>query len=324
MEWDPGFEKTKSFLREVILPLLPYADYGDVEIRSSENRPADSFKGLLRAEKLFQESPYAYGGENRFIHFTSKEGLLGIINSGYIRTSAIQNLGQEHAEFDGLKCFTADHNLRRQLQSKTETIKEVFTLSMCESTPEMQNSGDMWMRYGGNHSGVFLEFSMARENAFRHAVGKVIYDDEHQLLHQLNERIIAFKQAHKFDTNNYPGLFAELLAYHKPSCFSIENEVRWYYRQNPHLKHTIVVGEHPTSENQMRPHSRIFLRNTNDEIPGITPTSIPEDTIPSIYLHRVVLGNNNTADDEARLRVSLRNLTKDKGYRFEVVRRGSD
>ena len=303
---------------------MPCADYSDHGFWTTENRPADFFDGKLKWANIFKESPYAYPGEFRFIHFTSKEGLLGIIDSGYIRTTAIGNLAQEHAEFDGLKCFTADNNLRRQLQSKTETLKEVFTLSMCESTPEMQNSDWMWTKYGQQHEGAFLEFSMAQEETFRHVVGKVIYDDNHHHLQQLNDRIIDFQRAYKFDTNNYPGLFAELLAYHKPSCFSIENEVRWYYRPNPHLKHTIVVGEHPTSENQMRPHSRIFLRNTNDEIPGITPTSIPEETIPSIYLHRVVLGSKNTADDEARLRVSLRNLTKEKGYRFEVVRWGSD
>jgi hypothetical protein len=322
MEGDREFKLAKAYLEGVIKPLLPCADYFDHGFSTTVNRPADSFDGKLKWANIFKGSRYAYPGDNRFIHFTSKEGLLGIIKKGYIRTTAIGNLAQRHAEFDGLKCFTADNNLRRQLQSKPETLKEVFTLSMCESTVDMQNSERMWAEYGQQHQGAFLEFSMARENTFRHTVGKVIYDDSHQLLQQLNERIIAFKQAHKFDTNNYPGLFAELLAYHKPSCFSIENEVRWYYRQNPHLKHTIVVGEHPTSENQIRPHSRIFLRNTNDEIPGITPTSIPEETIPSIYLHRVVLGSKNTAKDEARLRVSIRNLAKDKGYRFEVVRRG--
>jgi hypothetical protein len=30
MEWDPGFEKSKVFLREVLRPLLPCAGYFDV------------------------------------------------------------------------------------------------------------------------------------------------------------------------------------------------------------------------------------------------------------------------------------------------------
>ena len=324
MEGDREFRLAKAYLDEVIKPLLPCADYLDHGFCTTVNRPADFFDGKLKWANIFKESPYAYPGEYRFIHFTSKEGLLGIIESGYIRTTAIGNLAPGHSEFDGLKCFTAYNNSHNQVRSKTETLQDVFTLSMCESTIEMQNSEWMWTKYGQQHEGAFLEFSMAQEETFRHVVGKVIYDDNHHHLQQLNDRIIDFERAHKFDTNNYPSLFAELLAFHKPSSFSIENEVRWYYRQNSRLKHKLIVGEHTTLENQKRTHSRIFLRNVNNEIPGITPTSISEETIPSIYLHRVVLGCKNTTEQEAEIREALQNKMNESGYRFEVVRRRSD
>src|SRR5260221_6194725 len=84
--------KIQNFYLEIINKVLPYARAASSSVWGSPDVEPRSFEGKISTDMLFKDSPYEYTGDGNFIHFSSLQGLINILNSGYLRMSEFGNL----------------------------------------------------------------------------------------------------------------------------------------------------------------------------------------------------------------------------------------
>jgi hypothetical protein len=103
--------------------------------------------------KYFKDTPYYYKGELKFVHWTSIEKLMSIINNGEIRLYNLPN-SEDKEEFN----YAA--RILELNDTELDLIKSnYFTFSFCKR--EDVHNGYLWNRYGNRHKGVAMLFSIS-------------------------------------------------------------------------------------------------------------------------------------------------------------------
>lgn len=172
---------------------------------------------LATKNGVYKGSSYYFDGEKKFIHWTTVQNLMSIINNREIRLYNL-NSSNDPKEFG----FAAS-----QLEIPDDRIdhskKYLFTFSFCKS--EEVTNIELWDKYGLNYKGVALEFEIINDpvNWNKFMLSSVYYELPDELVH-LKEKLHALK-------TKYPGVDIELdlgklIAFHKHQDFTQEMEVR--------------------------------------------------------------------------------------------------
>ncbi len=166
---------------------------------------------------MLKGSPYFYSGDLKFIHWTSVNNLLSIINSREIRMYNLYNSDDEDEFAFAAEILGLENKVINFLK------KYYFTFSFCNSTE--LNNRHLWENYGKNHKGVALEFSIENEPQYweRFMLADVEYGSSEHFKNFTNG-IELLKKKYNVD---FTGVnIAKLIGFHKKQNFLNEKEVR--------------------------------------------------------------------------------------------------
>ena len=110
---------------------------------------------LNELNSAYKDSEYYFGKERKFVHWTSVQNLMSIVNNREIR---FYNL---HNSDDGKEFGYAASTLEIPDERINHSKGYLYTFSFCESS-EIDN-GYLWEEYGRNYSGVAIEFEIINE-----------------------------------------------------------------------------------------------------------------------------------------------------------------
>ncbi len=172
---------------------------------------------LSNKNKDFTESKYYYKGDKRFIHWTSVQNLMSIINYREIRLYNLHNSSDaDEFTYSAEKLNLADNQI-------DYSKKYLYTLSFCKSS-ELDNP-NLWKDYGKNYRGVALEFEIVNNpsewNNFM--LSEVFYKTPNDFL-EMEKGLNVFLKKYP-DAKTYIDL-GKLIAFHKKPNFSQELEIR--------------------------------------------------------------------------------------------------
>jgi len=165
----------------------------------------------------YKETPYFYIGELKFVHWTSVQNLLSIINNREIRFYNLLNSSDPN-EFDyAAKALKISHN---QINHSKNYF---FTFSFCRSD-DLANKY-LWNEYGKDYSGVAIEFEIINKPDLweNFMISRVYYE--------LPQFLIDFISDLKVLCEKYPEIktkidLGKLIGFHKEKRFNEENELR--------------------------------------------------------------------------------------------------
>ncbi|MDW7692062.1 DUF2971 domain-containing protein [Flammeovirgaceae bacterium SG7u.111] len=227
-------------------------------------------------------SSYHYRGENKFIHFTSFETCLKILESKKFLLSSLSVM-DDKLEVDHL------HNIFESLGLKERESyfikKDLYALSLCEFDVEQnEESLDMWRIYSDNCRGVglVLEFDLAYSYHWVHyALSKVKYG------HEGVDKIIAFSKAYQefiksnngFKIRGIDELLRNLLSNHKSGIYKSEREVRLLftgklYEKELKLKHSCEIEFESKLRKEDFEKYKVTQERLDHIFPNITISSI--------------------------------------------------
>lgn len=165
----------------------------------------------------FTDSPYFYKDSKKFIHWTSVQNLMSIINNREIRFYNLHN-SSDSEEFS----YAATH-LPIEESQINHLKKYLYTFSFCEAS-EMNNS-HLWNIYGNNYKGVALEFEIVNDPEMWEVfmMSKVYYEMPKQLI-DLKDKLESLKSENPLMSSNFN--FGKLIGFHKRTNYSEEKEIR--------------------------------------------------------------------------------------------------
>lgn len=176
------------------------------------------FDAELTDENLhYKDTNYFYNGELKFVHWTSIQNLLSIINNREIRLYNLIN-SSDPSEFD-----YAAKALKIPLNQINYSKNYFFTFSFCRSNDLFNKY--LWNEYGKNYSGVAIEFEIINKpDLWENFMISQIY-------YKLPQFLIDFILDLKVLCEKYPGIKTEidlgkLIGFHKKKRFKEENELR--------------------------------------------------------------------------------------------------
>lgn len=172
---------------------------------------------LSNKNKAFSESQYYFKGNKKFVHWTSVQNLMSIINYRELRLYNLHNSSDaEEFNYSAEKLKLADNQI-------DYSKKYLYTLSFCQAS-ELGNM-DLWTNYGNNYKGVAIEFEIVNNpnewNNFM--LSEVFYETPNDFLEmerELNTFHEKYPQAKTFID------LGKLIAFHKKPDFSKELEIR--------------------------------------------------------------------------------------------------
>lgn len=171
---------------------------------------------LPNENKAFRDTPYFYKGELSFIHWTSIDNLLSIINNREFRLYNLHNSNDEN-EFN----FAAIE-LNMENDEIEYAKKYYYTFSFCKK--EDLSNDYLWKEYGNDSSGVAIEFSIENnpidwENYMISNVYYAIPGNFKPLVEELSEL--------KQKGIGFRGLnLGKFIGFHKKGDYHNEKEVR--------------------------------------------------------------------------------------------------
>jgi len=172
---------------------------------------------LSNKNNAFSESQYYYKGEKKFVHWTSVQNLMSIINYREIR---LYNL---HNSSDADEFVYSAEKLKLGDNLIDYSKKYLYTLSFCKAS-ELANT-DLWKDYGNNYQGVAIEFEIVNNpnewNNFM--LSEVFYEIPNDYL-EMKRELNTFHKKYP-DAQTFIDL-GKLIAFHKKPDFSKELEVR--------------------------------------------------------------------------------------------------
>lgn len=216
------------YIKEVINPLLPQARFSSaLSIGSPEHVHFSAKIAIQNTNEVLKGSQYYLNSKTEFIHYTSFQNLLSILNDKSIRMFDFNYLNDPQEFIYGADRFKIPsiYNSRKDLK---ETL---FSLSMCLYDEKVEkDSFDMWRLYGasGNGVGIVLDFDNSnREHWHKFYLSKIYYNDEDlQKLLDVQTRHVEFHKKYKFHVRDYHDILYPLLGFHKAGIYKAENEVR--------------------------------------------------------------------------------------------------
>lgn len=312
--WEESRDLKSKYLKEVVQPLLPNAKYKFTIQAGDFLTTSDTFNGALSTEEIFKKSNYEYKGEERFLHFTSLTSLDAIIKSGYFRMSDFTNLSDKTELNFASLVFEDDKYFKLNEEIIDEEKRKLFCLSVCENTTETIQNTFMWNEYGNKGAGVIIDFSLNCSKSHRFSLGHIKYGKkELQVIKDLKQRFIDFKEENTFSPNNPVQMITLLLAFHKSLKYASEKELRIIFTDNG-LE--LVKTKYPTIEptinnnNQATSFNKIFLKGRSSfEVSD-------ENLFPEIKINRIILGYNLSYEEKEGA-ISLFNSLKDKNIELD-------
>lgn len=185
---------------------------------SSNGSSGPSFHARLsELNSAYQDSEYFYNGQRSFVHWTSVQNLMSIINNRELRLYNLQKSSDEK-EFK----FTAD-----QLTLPEDKIDHsknyLYALSFCEIGEK--NNEKLWTEYGKDYSGVAIEFEIENDpkNWKNFMLSRCYYEIPQKFVNLFEDLNKLKKKWNGIETNIDLG---RLIAFHKPPDFHDELEVR--------------------------------------------------------------------------------------------------
>lgn len=185
---------------------------------SSNGSSGPSFHARLsEMNSAFHNSDYFYSGQRRFVHWTSVQNLMSIINNREFRLYNLQKSSDEN-EFK----FAADQ--LTMPEDKIDHSKNyLYTLSFCEI--KERDNQKLWKEYGKEYSGVAIEFEIENDPmAWKNIMLSRCYYEIPKKFVRLFDDLRELKNKwNGIETNIDLG---RLIAFHKHPDFKDELEVR--------------------------------------------------------------------------------------------------
>lgn len=315
--------KVDSFLKDVICPTFPKAEFERTSMISAFDKPATSFTGKLSPSNLFEETVYEYKGNDKFLHYTSLFGVKAILETGFLRMSEFGNLIDKKELQYGAKIFQ-DNPLFQFNEEVLEQLKNnLFCLSACESNESTKRDSFMWEVYADKGKGVLLEFELTKKKPNRFLLGKVQYGEEAlQPLKNIKARAEKFVQENNFFfVNNFLPLLMEIQSFHKAKRYNVEQEIRFFLKEEKkaHQEHTLKsIYRDINSNHELKYFNRLYLKGRHPFL----DSSHREDEIfnefPQIEIKNIILGFNISEKNKIDLADFLCNLKNEYRYDFKI------
>ena len=194
--------------REIVKRIFP-----DIFISNTGYAGWDFYARQSNNNYLFRDTKYFYNGELKFVHWTSLNNLLSILNYRNIRLYNLYNS-------DDIDEFTFSASALGFNQQEIDNSKNYYyTFSFCEK--QNLDNEYLWELYGKKYNGVAIEFSIINEPAHwdNYFMSKVYYEIP-QNFTQFNEEISNLKKQYnaKFNLDIQP-----LIGFHKRPDYVKEN-----------------------------------------------------------------------------------------------------
>lgn len=172
---------------------------------------------LSNKNKAFSESQYYFNEDKRFIHWTSVQNLMSIINYREIR---LYNL---HNSSDSEEFAYAAEKLNINNNQIDYSKKYLYTLSFCNAS-ELANE-DLWKEYGKNYQGVAIEFEIVNNpNEWNNFMLSEVFYEIPKNFVEMEIELKSFQEKYP-DASTFIDL-GKLIAFHKKPDFSKELEIR--------------------------------------------------------------------------------------------------
>jgi hypothetical protein len=172
---------------------------------------------LSTKNKKYQNSQYYFDEKREFIHWTSVQNLLSIINQREIRFYNLQN-SKDSEEF---KYAASQLNIPDDLIEYSKNF--LYTFSFCKSI-EIDNAY-LWNTYGREYQGVAIEFEIMNSPDMwdNFMLAQVYYELPNQLITLKEKLEDLIKEYPQIETKIDLG---RLIAFHKHPDHSKELEIR--------------------------------------------------------------------------------------------------
>ncbi|GMN11363.1 hypothetical protein MTsPCn9_10300 [Croceitalea sp. MTPC9] len=172
---------------------------------------------LSNKNNAFSKSQYYYKADNKFVHWTSVQNLMSIINYREMRLYNLHNSSDaDEFAYAAEKLNLADNQI-------DYSKKYLYTLSFCKAS-ELGNP-DLWKDYGKNYEGVALEFEIVNNpNEWNNFMLSEVYYEVPKDFLELEKELNDFHKKYP-DARTFIDL-GKLIAFHKRPDFSKELEVR--------------------------------------------------------------------------------------------------
>ena len=172
---------------------------------------------MSEENKSYKSSEYYYEGEMRFVHWTSVQNLLSIINTRQIRLYNLHN-SSDPEEFN-----YAVSQLNLSDIQKDHSKNFMYTFSFSE-IKEKENSYH-WEKYGNNYKGVSIEFEIVNNpDEWDNFMLAPVYYEIPQKITSLIEGLYVLKE--KYQVLEFDFDLGKLIAFHKNPKFKEEKEIR--------------------------------------------------------------------------------------------------
>jgi hypothetical protein len=271
---------------------------------SGDEPESCDFEFSFRAQNL-RRTPYI-PKEESVIHYTSSlQSLFEILNSGYLRLSNLNALNDPQ-ELSFIKNVMGIELTEDQVK---EYKNHYFSGSFCKVIENEPVSFPMWRLYGGDGKGAAIVFDLinSRSDWHKYLFAKVQYG-QNAALNRFKKFISfhnEFQLQHKRPIHNWPKALIALMALHKNSIWSHENEIRllthypfdkYTYNEDSwdsqicNLKHSITATGKPFAfvelplfegKEYRRLGSRMKERGYEGEL---------ENSIPILKIKKIILG----------------------------------
>jgi hypothetical protein len=172
---------------------------------------------LSKFNNSYSDSQYFYKGNKKFIHWTTIQNLMSVINYREIRLYNLHN-SSDADEFN----YAAEH-LKLPKESIDYAKEFLYTFSFCKSS-ELDNP-DLWQEYGKNYEGVAIEFEIVNNpKEWKSFMLSPIFYEIPENFKKMVDELEEFKLKHPNASTNID--LGKLIAFHKKPDFSKELEIR--------------------------------------------------------------------------------------------------
>lgn len=326
-KWAKAHQEIDEFYKEVINLVLPEARWSENSMFGGEG-PPPTFKSKLSKERLLVKSPYEYKGKNNFLHFTTLNGLMAILNSGFLRMSEFGNLIDKHELIYGAKVFEGA-DIFNFSEDKLMQLKEnLFCFSMSQFSEATLKNQFMWEAYSSKGKGACVQFKFTRPYPFSFLIGKILYGTKKlDTVRKLKNAAIGFHETSRIFPNDFLELILELQSLHKAKKYNSEKEVRLLFRQDKekYNKHSYqTIYQDVNNNNEVKYFNKIYLKGRNEILKEVKEKNlgIDEKTLfsifPQVEITGITLGSSLEVQVKLELRELLNEIKQRNNYSYKI------
>lgn len=323
--WQKAREKVNKFETEVIKPVFPNARFASSFMVGSPEQAPNSFEPKLSSGELLKNTDYEYGGDGKYIHYTTLFGLKSILESGFLRMSEFGNLIDEKELIYAASVFDGNP-LFKFHPEKLKCLKEnLFCLSLCQSNEATKRNHLMWEVYGDKGKGVIIELELNKQDPFFFLLGKIQYGEEAlEPIKKLKTLSEEFSKTHEgFFPNNFLEFILEMQSFHKVKIFEAEQEIRLLMKEDKGQydshKHETIYRD-INSNQEVKYFNKLYLKERypfEDSIKAESKINIL-DSYPQIVIKNIILGYNISIKNKVDIMFLLNDLKVKHNYNFKI------